>query len=794
MRSYDHIAIEKKWQDKWAKDEIYKVEDQVEGRENRFVLVEYPYPSGNLHIGHWYAFSVPDIYARAQRMKGYNVLFPIGFDSFGLPAENAAIKNGVDPREWTEGNIKTMVEQLKSMGNSFDWSRSIAASDPEYYKWTQWLFLKLYENNLAYRGKAAVNWDPVDQTVLANEQVLADGTAERSGAKVVRKYLEQWFIKITDYADRLVDDLDDLDWPEEIKLSQRNWIGRRGGAEIDFKISGEDESVSVFTTRPDTVFGATYMVLAPEHELVEKLKNKVTNRSDVETYIKDSSVKSDIDRMSLGKEKTGVVLEGLSAINPATKEDIPIYIADYVLAHYGTGAIMAVPAHDERDWEFAQKFNIDAVGVIEAEKMPYTGSGILVNSGEFNGTYSEDAKEGIVEFVGGKMTSNYKLRDWLVSRQRYWGAPIPIVYDPNGNPHKVPEEHLPWLLPQDVTFDVKGKSPLATSKELVARTEKIFGDGWYPEVDTFDTFVDSSWYFLRYLDPKNDKSFSNIDKQKKWMPIEMYSGGAEHTTVHLLYSRFFYKALYDLKLVHDKEPYKKRMNRGIILGTDGAKMSKSKGNVIDPDSQVKSVGADSVKMYLAFIGPYAEVGTYPWDMGGIAGIRRFLERVYGVSSDISDESKSSDEVRSELHKSVKKVGEDIELFKFNTAISQMMILTNLIEKEGSISKEDFKIFLRILSPFAPYLVDEMWEMLGGINSVHLEDWPKYEEKYLLTDEVKIAVQINGKVRLVVSMPPNQAESDVVVTVLGDPAISKWVDGKKIQKQIYVPNKLINFVL
>ncbi|MAF59485.1 MAG: leucine--tRNA ligase [Candidatus Pacebacteria bacterium] len=792
MRSYDHRKIEAKWQEKWEKEKLYEVKDEVAGRKNRYVLVEYPYPSGNLHIGHWYAFSVPDIYARAKRMQGENVLFPMGFDSFGLPAENAAIKNKVDPREWTEENIKTMTKQLKSMGNSFDWSRRLAASDPDYYKWTQWLFLKFLDAGLAYRGKAAVNWDPVDQTVLANEQVLPDGTGERSGAKVERRYLEQWFIRITDYADRLVDDLEVLEWPEQIKESQRNWIGRKSGAEIDFKVTGTSEKIKVFTTRPDTLFGATYMVLAPEHELAEKLKNSISNWSKVTKYIKEAELKSDIDRTALDKEKTGVLLEGVSAINPANESEIPVYIADYVLAHYGTGAIMAVPAHDERDHEFAVKFGIEEVEVVEGGNIPYTGEGILKNSGEFNGMDNEDAKIKITERVGGALTNNYKLRDWLVSRQRYWGAPIPVVYDPNGNPHPIPEEHLPWLLPQDISFDVKGKSPLSTSKEFVERTESIFGQGWTPEMDTFDTFVDSSWYFLRYLDPKNESDFSDIKKQKKWMPVDMYSGGAEHTTMHVLYSRFFYKALFDLKLVTDKEPYKVRMNRGIILGTDGAKMSKSKGNVIDPDDQVKNVGADCVKMYLAFVGPYGEVGTYPWDMGGIAGIRRFLERVWGVSEKVEG-TETSENVRRELNKTIKKVEEDIDEFKFNTAISQMMILVNKIEKEGPISKGDFMKFLRVLAPFAPHLTEEIWEGIGNKKSLHLDDWPIYEEKYLQSEEVKIAVQVNGKVRATISIPTDSSEEETIKVAKKDNVVSKWLGDSKVKKQIYVKNRLINFV-
>ena len=645
MSKYNHKQIEKKWQHEWEKQGLYETKDNVRGKKNYYALVEFPYPSGNLHIGHWYAFSVPDIFARYKRMQGLNVLFPVGFDSFGLPAENAAIKNRINPKKWTYGNISRMEAQLRSMGASFDWSRQIITSDPEYYKWTQWLFLKLYEKGLAYKKRAIVNWDPVDKTVLANEQILPDGTAERSGAIVEKKELEQWFLKITDYAERLLKDLDGLSWPEEIKQSQREWIGKSEGALIQFPISNFQFPIDVFTTRPDTLFGVTYLVLAPEHEEISNLKSQISNREDVERYVEKAKRKSEKDRMAGDKEKTGVELKGVKAINPANKEEISIWVADYVLCGYGTGAIMAVPAHDERDFEFAVRHNLPIRQVVASQvnadsaswqhaeegekvKKAHIGTGTMINSGMFNGLENEKAKEKITQFVGGKKKTTYKLRDWLISRQRYWGCPIPIVYDTEGRPHPISEEHLPWLLSEDVDFTPTGEPPLASSKELKKRTEKIFGKKWLPEYDTLDTFVDSSWYFLRYIDPKNSKELASKEKLKNWMPIARYSGGAEHTTMHLLYSRFFHKALFDLGIVNENEPYLERMNRGIILGKDGRKMSKRWGNVIDPDEQVKTVGADSVRMYLAFIGPYNVVGHYPWDIGGIVGVRRFLERVW----------------------------------------------------------------------------------------------------------------------------------------------------------------------
>ncbi len=663
--AYDHKEIERKAQEKWASLGLYSANLSDESKKPYYLLVEFPYPSGDLHIGHWYAFAVTDIYARLLRARGKNVFFPIGFDAFGLPAENAAINNGEDPKKWTYKNMARMREQLATMGASFDWSKEVVACDPNYYQWTQWLFTKLFEHGLAERREAPVKWCPKDQTVLANEQVL-DGHCERCGTPVEEKRLTQWFLKITDYAERLLTGLDTLPWREEIKDAQRAWIGKSEGAKLRFKVQGvSDREIEVFTTRPDTVFGATYVVFAPEHSLVTQEisspKSQIRNKREVEKYVNETKKKTERER-SENKEKTGVKLEGITAVNPATKEEIPIYIADYVLGSYGTGAVMAVPAHDERDLQFMQtvivsetktsgehffklviepqKNNgtslayetingkvVDEIEEIKKGRRAYTGQGILLNSGEFTRRNSEEAKWDMVTAVGGERATQYRLRDWLVSRQRYWGCPIPIVYDPEGKPHAIPAEHLPWLLPTDVDFKPTGKAPLASSQELKERVTKLFGEGWTPEYDTLDTFVDSSWYFLRYLDPQNAHQFSDAELMKKWLPVNRYSGGSEHTTMHVLYARFFMQALYDLALVPVAEPFAERFNRGLILGPDGHKMSKSKGNVVNPDEFVQKYGADAVRVYLAFIGPYNEPRSYPWNLDGVAAMRKFLERV-----------------------------------------------------------------------------------------------------------------------------------------------------------------------
>ncbi len=1152
MNNYDHKNIEKKWQDKWESDGIYNVSDKSDGKDNFYQLVEFSYPSGNLHVGHWYAFSVPDIFARYKRMQGFNVLYPMGFDAFGLPAENAAIKLGADPKVWTIEQMEKMRIQLRTMGAMFPWDREVVTCDPEYYRWTQWMFNQFLKNDLVYRAITKVNWCPKDQTILANEQVV-DNKCERCGTEVIQRDQPQWMLRITKYADRLIDDLDKLDWPSAIKDSQKNWIGRSEGSEISFKLkveslnktkvillhgcpddeeremnpetrsydkhwlpwvkqelenkgievvklsmpepwnptfeiwreefeklgidentilighscgnafftrwlgetkrkvkglimvapwktpdeeyegnkrefyefdfdpsvkervgsivifSSDDEDeqgiidqksyhqafggqfvvlpnhghytkgdmgteefpellekineiispqIKVFTTRADTLFGVTYVVLAPEHKILESLKDKISNWDEVEKYIADTKKKSELDRQQ-SKEKTGVELKGIKAINPANGEEVPVWIAHYVLAGYGTGAVMAVPAHDERDFEFAKKYDLPkrqviaretgekrqneefknggagvvfdpvsqkyaiadlgggksllfAGGVSEGEDVeecvmreiieesglhnfkyvekietsyahyfntlkkvnrvaraecylvilentetlpvaleehekfvlawkdakeikdwwvrnddedgfkhyirfldeavaraielgydttsspdefkssPMTQSGVLEYSGQFTGLISEEAKQKITEFVGGKMVKTYRLRDWGISRQRYWGCPIPIVYDPEGNAHAVPDEHLPWLLPTDVDHTPDGTAPLARSKELFERTEKIFGEGWRPEVETMDTFVDSSWYFYRYLDNKNDKEFSAIEKMDAWMPIDLYMGGAEHTTMHLLYSRFWTKALYDLGFVKDQEAYKVRRNRGLILGPDGEKMSKSRGNVINPDEIVERLGADTVRLYLAFMGPYGNTANYPWDPNGVVGVRRFIERVWKLKEKVDPEKKVC-RTDALVHKTIKGVTEDVEEFKFNTAIAKMMILLNALEKEEKVVLGSYKTLLKLLAPFAPHIAEELWSLVSESTSIHLSDWPKHDEKMVIDDVVTIGIQINGKVRDEIEVTQDDTEESLKEKVLDREKVKNWIGDSEVKKFIYIKGRLVSIV-
>jgi leucyl-tRNA synthetase len=1119
MSSYDHKRIEKKWQKLWSQNKIYTTPDEVPGKDNFYLLVEFPYPSGNLHVGHWYAFAVPDILARAMRMQGKNVLYPIGFDAFGLPAENAAIKNRLNPRDWTEQNIAYMTKQIESMGTSFDWSRKVSTIDPGYYGWTQWLFLQLYKKGLVYQKETAVNWCPTDKTVLANEQVV-DGKCERCGSEVVQKQMLQWNIKITDYADRLIDDLDVLDWPEQIKESQRNWIGRSEGAEIDFPLdmgqkyrfvilhgfqSGPDRprwiwvkqkleemghevvlpalpnperptegewvsaalncttydentvlvghslgsvaalkvlekldkpiarlvtvggfvskdfkdnprpfektfkwefdgdkirsnvksitilhdprdyavsdsqakelsdllqtpitlgtsnephftgdrepdvvmwlrpTIRVFTTRPDTLFGATYLVLAPEHpwlKLALEHTGLLKNEDEICRYIGISEKKTELERQAGEKEKTGVRLEGVEAVNPATGEKIPIYVADYVLGHYGTGTIMAVPAHDERDFAFAKKFNLpiqevveplvvgkhgedaikpdlpfkerDAViaiikhwsedkylclewkktlwkgfvvggieagedakaaaireiqeetgyqnaefveelgGVIhdkfyhpvkrenrfahfvpmlfrlrdgnredidereedlhnvlwvDADKVEdfinsrdvliawrrvrgdfaYTDEGLLANSKEFSGMQTEEARNAMAEKYG-RVKKTYRLRDWIVSRQRYWGVPIPIIHCAKCGAQPVPDEQLPVELPavEDYLPDGKGKSPLAKVKSFVETPCPKCGGAAERETDTLDTFVDSSWYFLRYTDPNNPSEFASRAKQDNWMPVDLYSGGAEHTTMHLLYSRFWHKALFDMGLVGDSEPYTHRENHGLVLGTDGQKMSKSKGNVLDPDAVVEQVGADTVRMYLAFMGPYTGGASYPWNPNGVVGVRRFLDRVWKLRERLSE----TGSLEKALHRLIKKLTEDITLLKFNTAIAAMMAFLNDAEKAG-VTAAQYETFVRLMAPFAPHAAEELWHTLGHESSVHMERWPTYDEKSLVDDSVTYAIQVNGKTRGEVSVAAD-ADRAAVETAARAVVVSR-LEGKKTERVVVVPNRLVNFV-
>jgi len=740
MQEYNPKEIEKKWQEKWEKEKLYLTPDSVEGKENEYVLVEFAYPSGNLHVGHWYAFSVPDMYARYRRMLGKNVLFPMGFDAFGLPAENAAIKNNLNPREWTFSNIDYMRGQLHSMGASFDWSREVITASPEYYKWTQWLFLKFFEKGLAYQSETPVNWCPGCKTVLANEQVVA-GVCERCGSTVEKRNMLQWNLKITDYADRLIDDIESLDWPKPIKDAQKNWIGRSEGAEIDF------DNIKVFTTRPDTIFGATFVAVAPE--IAKKLIGQ------------DFGIKSETEREN--KEKLGVDT-GLKVKNPANGEMIPVWVVNYVSADYGTGAIMGVPADDERDEEFAKKFNLPIL---------------------------KDYKKAGFEDFGTKKTT-FKLRDWVVSRQRYWGCPIPIIHCEKCGAVAVPEEDLPVVLPEvdDYLPSDDGKSPLSKVSTWVnVKCPKCGGDA-NRETDTLDTFIDSSWYFMRYADPKNEKEFASKEKLEQWMPVNFYSGGAEHTNMHLLYSRFFHKVLFDLDLVRENEPYLRRMNRGLILGPDGHKMSKSKGNVVDPDDYVERLGADTVRTYLAFIGPYNEVGSYPWNPDSIVGIRRFLERVWNVSQTKIDTGNLDEKL---IHQSIKNITESLERLKMNTAVPTLMTFINTAEKSG-LTSEQFEIYLKLLAPFAPHIAEELWHTLNHTESIHLESWPKFDAEKLMSGEVTMGVQVNGKHRANVTVSTEASEEEIKEKVLDLPEVKRWLDGATPKRIIVVLAKIVNIVV
>jgi len=796
MKEYNHKDVEAKWQKKWEEEEVYKVQDDISGKENKYILVEFPYPSGNAHIGHWYAFSVPDMYARYQRMLGYNVMYPFGFDSFGLPAENAAIKRNLDPKEWTNSNVADMSRQFKTMGSMIDWSRTVVASDPEYYHWTQSLFTKFFEKDIAYRATDIVNWCPQDQTVLANEQVV-DGKCERCDTEVVQREQASWFMRITDYADRLVDDLDELEWPNDIKQTQKNWIGRKEGVTVSHKVVDTDITIDTFSAYPGWLFADTYLVLAPEHPLVDELVTGTKYEGDVRNFVAEIVKETSLQR-EIAKEKKGI-FTGRYAEDPFRPgEKMPVWIANFAMMGFGTGAIRC-SAHDERDVEFAKKYDIslrqvvgDGTDFISA----HDNAGTLIDSGPFTGR--EISTELIAEMVDwmakegiAKKKISYRLRDWSLSRQRYWGCPIPIVYDPEGKAHSVPDEHLPWTLPTDVDFKPTGKAPLASSKELHERTESIFGKGWTPEVDTFDTFVDSSWYFYRYADVTNKNEFASMDKLKKWIPVSHYSGGAEHTTVHLLYARFWHKALEDMGLVEGKEPFIKRTNHGIILGSDGRKMSKRWGNILDPDEKVGQVGADTVRMYLAFIGPYTVAVDYPWDPGGVAGVRRFLERVWRLREVLSEAEVT--ELDCSLHRTIKKVGEDTQKFKFNTAIAQMMTFVNEAEKAKSVGRNQYEALLKVLAPFAPHITEEIWHELGHTTSIHLEEWPQYDEAKLETGTVTIAVQVNGKVRANIEISPAATEEEVRELVLGDESLKKWITAEP-KKVVYVPRRLISYVL
>ena len=804
MPKYNPEKIEKKWQRYWEAKKFYHTK---EGKNNYMLLTEFAYPSGNLHIGHWLAFSVPDILARYLKMTGHNVLYPTGFDAFGLPAENAAIQRNINPRDWTEDNIKQMTKQLKNTGAMFDWSRAVSTIDPAYYKWTQWIFLKMYEKGLAYREKTFVNWCPKDKTVLANEQVK-DGHCDRCGTEVEQKELFQWMFKITDYADRLLDDLDKVDYPETVRVAQRNWIGRSEGALLKFPIfnskfsKGGQEYIEVFTTRADTLFGATYLVLAPEHPMVTKL-TKDENLDTINKYLEEVKNKTEIERLYIDKSKTGVNTGGY-VVNPINNEKIPVWVADYVIGWYGTGAVMAVPAHDERDWDFAKKFDLSIEKVVAmaqpegTEDGAYEDEGDLINSGEFEGVFSKEARKKIVDKLKEKgladFKKNYKLHDWVLSRQRYWGVPIPMIHCDKCGYQPVPEKDLPVELPvlEDFKPTDDGRSPLAKAEGWTMAKCSKCGQDAERETDTMDTFVDSSWYFLRYADPINQKEFADKKKLRAWLPVPLYIGGAEHNTMHLLYSRFITKALHDLGYLDFDEPYLTRRNHGVILGPDNQKMSKSRGNVVDPDIEVKKFGADTIRMYLSFMGPYDQGG--PWNTDGIQGVFRFLNRIWNFIDKPTEPKVSDKEVDKILNKATKEIGGDIRDLKFNTGVSGLMKLLNALEDKW-LTKKQFGTFLKLLAPFAPHITEELWQtVLKNKKSIHLEAWPQYDEALLIDGPVDLVIQVNGTKRDVLKITKGLSEEEVKRIVLGNENIKKYLVRKDIKKFIYVKNRLTNIVI
>ena len=794
---YDFAATEAKWQKRWEDAGAFTAKDDFD-KKKYYALVEFPYPSGaGLHCGHPRPYTALDIVARKRRMQGYNVLFPMGWDAFGLPTENYAIANKIHPAAVTEKNVKRFKSQLKALGLSFDWSREINTTDPSYYRWTQWIFLRLFKAGLAYKKEMNVNWCTSCKVVLANEEVVG-GVCERCGGEVVHKAKSQWMLKITEYADRLIDDLDTVDYIERVKTAERNWIGRSYGAEIDFATTAGD-ALRVFTTRADTIFGATYMVIAPEHPFVEKWKDRLENYEQVVKYRDDAAKKSDFERTEMAKEKTGVRLEGVCAINPVTGKEIPIFVSDYVLVTYGTGAIMAVPAHDERDYDFAKMFSLPVIEVIsggDVSKEAYTDTetGTLVNSGFLDGLSVSQAKEKIIEYLTekgiGKRKVNYKLRDWVFSRQRYWGEPIPLVWCDKCGWVPIDEESLPLTLPDVESYEPtdNGESPLAAMTDWVNTTCPKCGGKARRETDTMPQWAGSSWYFLRYCDPHNDKAFAARDKLDYWMPVDWYNGGMEHATLHLLYSRFWAKFLYDQGLISCPEPYLKRTSHGMILGEDGEKMSKSRGNVINPDDVVRDYGADTMRLYEMFIGDFEK--SAPWSTSSVRGCRRFLERVYSM---LELPEKSSESLERSLHRTIKKVSDDIESMKFNTAIAAMMSFVNDVFDNGGITKEDFRKFVLILCPFAPHLAEELWETLGGTGFASLQPFPQYDEAKLVSDTVEIAVQVCGKFRGTVTVPVGADEATAAAAVENSGVLGTSLDGKTVVKRIYVPGKIFNIV-
>ena len=791
--------IEPKWQKKWEDQQAFKAVDGSD-KPKFYGLVEFPYPSGaGMHVGHIKAYSSIEVLSRKRRMQGYNVLFPIGFDAFGLPTENYAIKTNTHPREITDQNIAKFTNQLKSVGFSFDWSRVIDTTQEDFYKWTQWIFLKMFENGLVFRDKTLVNYCPSCKVVLSNEDSQG-GKCDICHSDVIQKSKDVWYLRITQYADKLLEGLEDVDYPANIKQQQVNWIGKSTGAFVNFSVDGIDETLQIYTTRPDTLFGVTFMVIAPEHPLIDKYADRITNMDAIKAYREECAKKTEFERTQLVKEKTGVCIQGLEGVNPVNGKKIPIYIADYVMMGYGTGAIMAVPAHDQRDYDFAKKFGIDIIQVIKGgdiEKEAYTGDGEMINSDFLNGyTNKKDSIKRMLEELEkkgiGKAGVQYKMKDWAFNRQRYWGEPIPIVHCPKCGDVAVPYEELPLRLPKIKDFQPgeDGQSPLAKIASFVnCKCPKCGGDA-KRETDTMPQWAGSSWYFLRYVDPHNTEALADRKKMEYWMPVDWYNGGMEHVTRHMIYSRFWHHFLYDMGIVNTPEPYAKRSAQGMILGSDGDKMSKSKGNVVDPLDIVNEYGADALRTYVLFMGDYGAAA--PWNDSSVRGCKRFLERVAGLT-DIMTEEPAAKDMEVKIHKAIKKVSSDIEAMKFNTAIACLMTLINEIYAVGKISKDDLVIFIKLLCPFAPHLCEEIWETIGGEGLLSLSQWPEYEESKTVEDSIEIGVQVNGKVRGTIVIPNGCAKEEALELAKKDERVASFLEGKTLVKEIYVPNKIVNFV-
>ncbi|CDF14358.1 leucine--tRNA ligase [Eubacterium sp. CAG:581] len=800
---YNHLVVEPKWQKAWEEKGCFHAEENSD-KKKFYALIEFPYPSGQgLHVGHPRPYTALDVVSRKRRLQGYNVLYPIGWDAFGLPTENYAIKNHIHPEIVTKNNVARFKKQIQSLGISFDWSREINTTDPEYYKWTQWIFLQLFKHGLAYKKEMAVNWCTSCKCVLANEEVV-NGVCERCGSEVVRKVKSQWMLKITEYADRLIKDLDLVDYPDRVKAQQKNWIGKSTGAEVDFNTT-EGDKLTVYTTRCDTLFGATYMVISPEHPCIEKWNDKIKNIEDVKAYQVEAAKKSDFERTELVKEKTGVMLDGVKAINPVNGKEIPIFVSDYVLVSYGTGAIMAVPAHDTRDWEFAKKFNLPIIEVVkggeDVQKEAFTdcATGVMVNSDFLTGLTVEEAKKKMISWLEenkvGRAKTNYKLRDWVFSRQRYWGEPIPIVHCDKCGYVPIPESELPLRLPMVDSYEPTdtGESPLSKMTDWVETTCPCCGGKAHRETDTMPQWAGSSWYFLRYMDPHNKEALASKEALNYWSPVDWYNGGMEHTTLHLLYSRFWHKFLYDIGVVPTPEPYAKRTSHGMILGENGEKMSKSRGNVVNPDDIVQQYGADTMRLYEMFIGDFEKAA--PWNDKGIKGCRRFVERYYNLQEKLIDGDEVRPELECSIHKTIKKVSEDIENIKFNTAIASLMALMNDINAVGSINKKEYAIFSILLNPFAPHVTEEIWSTCNlGDGMVVDQPWPEYDESKCKANEIEIAVQVNGKIKTKLMIPAEAEQAEVIALAKADENVKKSVEGMNIIKEIYVKGRLVNIVV